>query len=51
MPQNVPKQLNDLIQECWKREPSQRPAIGQVLEKLVNIRGGAQSFGSINESG
>jgi len=37
IPPNCPKQLLDLMMQCWEEDPDKRPYFGEVLERLKEL--------------
>ena len=39
IPEGCPVKFGELIQECWRNKPEERPEITIVIEKLEKIKG------------
>lgn len=37
IPPSCPKELSDLMQQCWKSNPEERPSIETIIERLQHI--------------
>lgn len=37
IPQDIPQDIAELIKQCWSLEPSKRPSLGVVIERLLQF--------------
>ncbi len=50
MPHNVPGEITELMQKCWKENPLQRPNFAEIVETLEGYIQGMEDYGAVTNT-